>query len=212
MGRDGCRTDRDRWANLTSKYTALPRLRQVVGAATMGVAAGRAGRVGFDGFRPWSVQSPSSCPGAGRSVPVAGRGASWEGGLADHASDVSGHRAAGRRHRCRAVAGRPHPGRIAPRSASSSAPVDLTLENRRARGKAIYDEAVESIAATGWRSSIRRSPPRRARTPSSGAGSTSRSSTGRCTRSPASRPISVASSTWTSSGSRPAGPTTTPAG
>ena len=90
--------------------------------------------------------------------------------------------------------------------------VDFRLENRRARGKAVYDEAVETITPPGSRSSIRRRPPRRAPTRSSAGGSTSRSFTGRSTPFPACRPISAASSTSTSCGSPPEGPTTIPAG
>ena len=91
--------------------------------------------------------------------------------------------------------------------------VDFSLGNRRRNQRTIYDEAVEAVTATkvGAQVSDRRRP-RRAPTRSSGGGWTCRSSIAPSTRSPASRPTSAASSTWTSSGSRPAGPTTIPAG
>ena len=128
------------------------------------------------------------------------------------ASHLPGDGTPGRRHRPGAVAGGPSAGRG-------------TADPARVRARSISAWRTEGRAARrsttrrsrrspppGWRSSIRRPRPRRAPTRSCGGGSSCRSSTGRSTRFPACRPTSAASSTSTSCGSPPAGPTTTPAG
>ena len=65
----------------------------------------------------------------------------------DDASDLPGDRAPGRRHRPGAVAGVHRLAEALP-IRLDFLPVDLRLENRRAKREAIYDEAVETITAT----------------------------------------------------------------
>lgn len=90
--------------------------------------------------------------------------------------------------------------------------VDLTLANRRARGQKIYDEAVESITATR----VALKHPTATAEESPNAILRRRLDLAVIHRPvytiPGSRPTSAASWTWTSSGSPPAGLTTTPAG
>ena len=134
------------------------------------------------------------------------------GESARHASHLSRHRAPGRRHRPGAVAGGPPPGRGAADPPRLRAGRFQAGEPPGARQGGLRRGRRDDRRHPGRARSTRRPRPRRAPTRSSGAGSTSRSSTGRSTRSPACRPTSAASSTWTSCGSPPAGPTTTPAG